>query len=489
MKFDFESAFSEEPSLDPKNWADMKKVALQMVEDMFDLLQNINSKKVWEVIPEKVKNSIDIPVPRNENDVTNVYQDFKEQILPYYKGNIHPRYWSWVEGTGTSTTMMAEMLAAGLNSNCNNGEHIAMYIETMVMRWLKQALALPDERDGSLVSGGSMANLSCLLVARNYFTKNQDRATGVGENKYRIYVTSETHSCIAKAAEIMGIGSKSIRRVNTLPNYSMNVAELQDAIDQDRKKGYTPFCVVANIGTVRTGAVDPIKEISGVCKRESLWLHIDGAYGIFAKLLPEYNEMLQHVNNADSIAFDLHKWMYIPYEAGCFFVKNKQLLTDTFSLPTDYLSLHEKGLASGPEPMSNLSIEMSRGFKALKIWMMIKEHGMDKISKSIKQNIIQAHYLAHLIEEESNLELLSEVLLNVVCFRYRPNKDLQNDILNKLNKDIVMQLHCRGIAAPSYTILNDVYAIRVANVNHRSRKRDFDILIKSVIEIGNELTI
>ncbi len=489
MKFDFESAFSKEPSLDPQDWDEMKKTALQMVEDMFDLLQNINSKKVWQEIPEKVKKEIDIPVPQNENHVNAVYQDFKQQILPYYKGNIHPRYWSWVEGTGTSTTMMAEMLAAGLNSNCNNGEHIAMYIESLVIRWLKQALVLPDERDGSLVSGGSMANLSCLLVARNYFTKNQDRANGVGENKYLIYVTSETHSCIMKAAEIMGLGSKSIRKINSLPNYSMDVMELQEAIDQDRKNGFTPFCVVANIGTVRTGAIDPIKEISIICKRESLWFHIDGAFGVFAKLLPEYKEMLKQVDEADSIAFDLHKWMYIPYEAGCFFVKNKQFLTDTFSLPTDYLSVHEKGLASGPEPMSNLSIEMSRGFKALKIWMMIKEHGITKISESIKQNIIQAHYLAYLIEEESNLELLSEVLLNVVCFRYKPNKDLQNDVLNKLNKEIVMQLQCRGIAAPSYTILNGIYAIRVANVNHRSRKSDFEMLIKCVIEIGDEILI
>ena len=190
----------------------------------------------------------------------------------------------------------------------------------------------------------------------------------------------------------------------------------------------------------------------------------------------------------DSLAFDFHKWLYVNYEVGCVLVRNGEAHRNSFATPANYLASHEKGLASGPEPFSNFGMELSRGFKALKVWMSLKEHGIEKYKSLVRQNIQQAFYLGSLIEQETNLELLTEVAMNIVCYRYNPG-GLSIDELNKLNKIILMELQERGIAAPSYTILNGHYAIRVAITNHRSRNEDFEVLVEETKKIGTSLQL
>lgn len=476
-------------SLDPKDWEEFEKTAMEMVRDIVRFHQTMREKPVWQRPTAQALSDIRIP-ESGHSDLPSIYQEFKQSILPYAKGNHHPAYWAWVEGTGSPTAMMAEMLGAAMNSNCNNGDHIAMYVDQEVARWLRDSLRLPEEGVITFTSGGSLSNLTALTVARNSLDVADFRKEGVSSlrSKLIVYASIETHSCVRKSVEMLGLGSENIRYVKVNDSYQLDTIALTEQIRQDRSAGHTPFCVVANAGTVKTGAIDPLDDISEICERENLWFHVDAAFGIFARLIPEYQDSLKALNQADSIAFDLHKWMYVPYELGCVYVKKPTLLTKSFSIEADYLSVHDRGLAAGPDPLSNSGIEMSRGFRSLKVWFSIKENGVDGFRQMIGKNIRQAHYLGQRISETPNLELLAPVSMNIVCFRYNPsNGTFSNDELNELNKELLMRLHERGKVAPTYTTLNGVYAIRAAIVNHRTQIEDLDLLVKETIEIGNDI--
>ncbi|MBO0933713.1 hypothetical protein J2I48_22080 [Fibrella sp. HMF5036] len=218
-----------------------------------------------------------------------------------------------------------------------------------------------------------------------------------------------------------------------------------------------------------------------------MWFHVDGAFGALAKLVPAYADALLAIERADSVAFDLHKWLSMPYEVGCVLIRDADLHRGTFAMTPTYLSRHERGLAGGPDSLSNYGIELSRGFKALKVWMSFKAFGLDHLGAVIGQNIEQAQYLVQRIDNEAELELLAPAPMNIVCYRFNPRDGRDMDSLNALNKEILMQLHEQGIATPSYTLLNGNYAIRVAHVNHRTRLGDLDMLVNETMRIGREL--
>jgi aromatic-L-amino-acid decarboxylase len=485
----FNQILSDEKTLDPENWDNMRVLAHKMVDDMFAYLKNIAEEPVWRKIPPEIKNHFQETLPQHGTEIEDIYADFKENILPYPKGNIHPRFWAYVQGTGTPFAMMADMLASGLNANVTIGEHSAMYVDKQVIEWSKEMLNFPKSGSGILLSGASMANITGIVIARNAFGEQLVRSKGLQAQSAQLvmYMSTETHSCVIKAAEVAGIGTLGIRKVRVNSDYRMDIEHLKELIAEDRKAGCAPFCIVGNAGTVNTGAIDPLQDIADICKTENLWFHIDGAFGALAKLTAQYAEVLKPIEDADSVAFDYHKWMYMPYEVGCLLVKNKTDHRNAFAYEPNYLLSHERGLASGPDLVSNFGLELSRGFKALKVWMSLKEHGIEKFRALILQNIAQAFYLESLIKNEKNLELLTPVTLNVVCFRYNPNRQLSQSALNILNKEILMRLHEEGVAVPSYTFLDGNYVIRVANVNHRSKKSDFDALVYDVLRIGKAI--
>ncbi len=485
-----EEILSDEISLDPDDWESFRKLGHHMIDDMMDHLRNIRSEPSWRKIPEGTKKFLKGGIPQMPESIAEIYDEFKKHIFPYPSGNMHPRFWAWVQGTGTPFGVLAEMLAATMNPNTAIGEHSAMYVEQQVLDWCKEMLNYPMTSSGILVSGGSMANITALVVARNHQSGRNVRKEGVraANGRMVLYCSTETHSCIEKAAEVMGIGSDSVRKIGVDENYRIRLTELAAAIESDIAACNTPFCVVGNAGTVNTGAIDPLDDLLSISRKYNLWFHIDGAFGALAKMVPEYKHSLKAIEEADSVAFDLHKWMYMPFEVGCVLIKNAGAHRKAFAVEANYLLNHEGGLAAGPDPMGNYGLELSRGFKALKVWMSLKEHGIQKYASAIRQNIAQAFYLGELIGKEKNLELLTPVSMNVVCFRYRRD-GLFTEQLNRLNKEIVMALQERGIASPSSTILGGRYAIRVANTNHRSRKEDFEVLIRETIRIGDGLQI
>ncbi|MBP6568689.1 MAG: aminotransferase class V-fold PLP-dependent enzyme [Saprospiraceae bacterium] len=476
-----------EETLDPKDWEEMRAIGHLMMDDMIDYLKDIKDKPVWKPIPEETKTFFKEELPEYGMNAKEIYAQFKTHILPYNKGNIHPRFWAWVQGTGTPMGVFGDFLASAMNPNVTIGEQSPMYVDQEVVNWCKQMMHFPESASGILLSGGSMANTTALIVARNHMIafSRKEGMQGLAL-KPVMYCSSETHSCIAKAAEVIGVGTEGLRKISVNADYTINLESLEQTIRDDISKGYNPFCLVGNAGTVNTGAIDDLKALKLLCKKYDLWFHIDGAFGALAKLTDQYKEKLKPIEEADSVAFDLHKWMYMPYEVGCVLIRNKEAHRNAFSFAPNYLMTHEGGLASGPDSFNNFGIELSRGFKALKVWMSIKEQGIKKYAEQIQKNIQQAEYLTDLVNENNTLELLAPTSLNIVCFRFVSSNKTKEE-LNQLNKDIVMKLQVSGIASPSSTILGGNYAIRVAITNHRSITSDFDLLINETIKLGNSL--
>jgi glutamate/tyrosine decarboxylase-like PLP-dependent enzyme len=459
-----------------------------MVDDMLAYLQQVRERPAWQPMPTQVRAAFQAPLPRAPQEPGDVYRDFQENVLPYPTGNIHPRFWGWVIGTGTPFGMLAELLAAGMNPNCGGFDDSSTPAEHQVIDWMKEMLGYPAAASGILVNGGSMANLVGLAVARRAKAELDVRKQGLQSvpRKMTLYSSEETHSSVVKAVDILGLGTESLRRVAVHDDYSVNVEALVSAIQADRNAGLHPFCVIGNAGTVNTGACDNLDRLADVCRDEDLWLHVDGAFGALAALSPRLENQVKGMERADSVAFDLHKWMYMPYDVGCTLVQNEAIHRETFSLVPSYLAPAERGISAGPTPFNAYGVELSRNFKALKVWMSLKEHGVDKYTRLIEQNVDQAHYLARLVESSRELELVAPVPLNVVCFRF-VSPTLDERALNRLNGELLVRLQESGTAVVSSTKLRGKYCLRAAITNHRSRREDFDLLIREVLSLGRAL--
>jgi aromatic-L-amino-acid decarboxylase len=481
-----------EETLDPEDWDAIRVLGHRMLDDLLDQLTDLKHRPTWQHAPETVKTHFDGGLPLDSQDPEGIYEEYLEYIQPYLMGNNHPRFWGWVVGTGTVMGAFAELLAAGNNSISGIFSYIsANYVERQVLDWFKAMLGYPKEASGLLTSGCSASNLIGLTVARNTKAGFDLRKQGVraAPRKMVLYASAEAHSSLQKAVELLGLGSNSLRKVPVNQALQIDLKALKTAIQEDRARGHLPFCVIGAAGTTNTGAIDDLNALADICQQEDLWFHVDGAFGAWTAIAPKSKHLVSGMERADSLAFDLHKWMNLPYAIGCILVRSEADHRQAFSLTPTYLSHGEgkRGFTGVDTPwVSDYSYELSRGFPALKAWMTIKETGVRKYGRIIQQNINQAHYLANLVESEPNLELALPVSLNVVCFRYTCT-GLDDEMLDDLNKQIEIELQEQGIAVPSTVVINGHNYLHVAITNHRSRREDFDVLIREVIRLGKEL--
>jgi len=445
---------------------------------------------VWQPVPAEVRQRLQAPAPQLPEGAGHAYAEFKRDILPYPMGNIHPRFWAWYMGNGTFMGAMGDFMAAIMNPNVGGANHVAPLVEQQVIGWMRDMLGMPATSSGLLTSGGSMANFIGITVARNTNCGYDVRHLGVraAPGPLTAYASSEVHSCNKKAIETLGLGSEGLRSIAVKPDYTIDIDALQRQITADRAAGMVPFCVIGTAGTINTGAIDDLNALADLCAREKLWFHVDGAIGAVAILANNVKSQLAGLERADSVALDLHKWMHIPFEAGCVLVRSESAHREAFSLTPEYLAreVEAKGLASGAFWFSDYGLQLTRQFRALKVWLSIKEHGLERFGRMMERNVEQAHYLGRLIEQHPQLELTAPIGLDIVCYRFNPG-GLTAEKLERLNRDLLAELQEQGIAAPSYTTLKGVYCMRVAIANHRSRNEDFELLVKETARIGRGL--
>ncbi|MBZ0283185.1 MAG: amino acid decarboxylase [Anaerolineae bacterium] len=479
-----------EHTLDPQNWEEFRQLGHQMMDDMLDYLQTLREKPVWQPIPDDVKNHFKESLPMSGSSETAVYEDFKQTILPYPLGNTHPRFWGWVIGTGTPLGMLAELLTGAISAQVGGAEHIGTYVELQVLNWLKEIMGFPADASGILISGASMANFVGLTVARNTKAPVDIRKVGLQGDLPRmvLYTSVEAHSCHQKNAEVLGLGRDSIRFIPVDENYQIKLDALRQAIEADKAAGYLPFCVIGSAGTVKTGAYDDLNALADLCAEHNLWLHIDGAFGALVAFTEQSKYLINGMERADSLAFDMHKWMSLPFEAACVLVKSRAAHYNTFTLTPDYLAHGDRGASGAKVWLTDYGLQLSRSFRALKVWMALKTHGVEQIGNSIQMNIEQTQYLVSLIERSPELECTAPAPLNIVCFRY-VQSGLSPEALDALNKELLLRLHESGVALVSNATINGQYCLRMANVNHRSSYADFDMLVEKVVELGRALAV
>jgi glutamate/tyrosine decarboxylase-like PLP-dependent enzyme len=473
-----------EDTLDPADWQEFSRIAHAVVDEGIDYVRGVRDRPVWRDMPDEVRSFFAAPAPRQPSSLADVCRDVSERLMPYPMGNIHPRFWMWYMGASNLTGALADFLAAVNGSNLAGGNHAAALMDRQVVDWLKELLGYPKGASGTLTSGGSVANLIALTVARNVTAGIDLREEGVGAlpQPLRFYGSDQIHSCHQKAVEVLGLGNRSLRRIPTKPDCRLDLEALRQAVEEDHADGWAPTCVIANAGTVNTGAVDDLKAVARLCREQGLWMHVDGCIGALGALSPRCRELVAGLEEADSIALDPHKWLHAPFEVGCVLVRDPDAHLRTFTLTPEYLENAPSGIASS-NWLYDYGLQTSRGFRALKVWMSLKEHGADKFGRLIDQNIDQARYLAARIAEEPDLELVAPVTIDIVCFRYRP-RGVGVDALKSLNIKIMLQLQEDGIAAISDTTVHGEHCLRVAIANHRTRKADIDLAVAKILSIG-----
>lgn len=477
-----------EEGLDPEDWEGFRQLAHRMVDGMIDVQRDVANLPAWQAVPAEAEAFFATGAPAEGVGEAAVYEEFMRYVLPYPTGTLHPRFWGWVGGTGTPLGMMAEMLAAGMNSTAGQFNDSAARVEQQVLAWMKRALGFGPSSSGVMTSGGSVANLVGLAVGRDAMADYDVPSEGLaaGGEQLRLYASEQVHNSVLKAAQLLGLGRSAVRLLPVDHEFRLRPDALEDAIAEDRARGERPFCVVGTAGTVNTGAIDDLTAIADIAARERLWFHVDGAFGAMAALSPRLAPLVRGMERADSLAFDFHKWMYVNYEAGGVLVRDAAAHRRTFSAPASYLDRFPRGAAAQPDPTSARAPELSRGFRALKVWMTLRAYGLAKYGRLVEQNVAQARWLATRVDEARELERLAPVPLNVVCFRFAP-EGVAEARLDAINAEILMRLQERGIAVPSSTRLDGRFALRAAITNHRSRRADFDALVVAVGDLGREI--
>jgi glutamate/tyrosine decarboxylase-like PLP-dependent enzyme len=473
-----------EETLDPVDWTDTQALAHRAVDDAIAYLRDIRDRPVWRDMPGDVRKTFEALLPRSPTPLPEVYRELAETLMPYPMGNIHPRFWAWYMGASNFTGALGDFLAAIQGSNLGGGNHAAAKMDEQVVAWCKEMIGFPASASGTLVSGGSVANTIALIVARNVKAGVDVREHGVAaiERPLRFYGSDQIHSCHRKAVEAMGVGNCALQRIPADDDLRIDLDALGIAITRDRAAGFQPACVIGTAGTVNTGAIDDLHALADIAARENLWFHVDGCIGALIAIAPGNSHRIRGLERADSVALDPHKWLHAPFEVGCVLVRDAAAHRASFSVAQEYLEMTPRGLASA-QWLYEYGLQTSRGFRALKVWMALKEHGIDKFGRLIDQNIAQGHYLDRLIASEPLLESVASATINIVCFRYHP-PGLDEAALKRLNVEIMLRLQEDGVAAISDTTVRGKHCLRVAINNHRTRRSDLDLLIREIVRLG-----
>ncbi|HYK18408.1 MAG TPA: aminotransferase class V-fold PLP-dependent enzyme [Bryobacteraceae bacterium] len=463
---------------------EFRRLGHRAIELAADHLEGLAAKPVFQRMQESEREAI-LKSPLGNSGISSdeILDFLSDKILRHPMGNGHPRFLGWVNSPPDPMGVLMDLLAAAMNPSCAGGDHAAIYLEHCVIRWLMELLEFP--RDGSyglLVSGGSAASLTALAAARHRIFRDRGmdvRKQGSGALSLRLYASTETHTCIQKALEILGLGSDAISWIETNGDGRIRLDLLRSAIRDERER--VPFCVVGNAGTVARGAIDHLDGIADIAREFGLWFHVDGAYGAVGRLDAKAAPAYQGMERGDSIALDPHKWLSVPVECGCVLVRDGKLLRDTFSLVPPYVRT-EPGKGIGNLPwFAEYGFQQTRGFRALKLWATLAHEGRQQIAARIAKHNELARYLEQRIEASPDLELCSNGVLSIVCFRCRPHgASSDEDALNALNKEVMERMQSAGVAFITGAMLGGRFVLRACILHYATTERDLDIMLDAL---------
>ncbi len=454
-----------------------------VTEFMIKYLADLRDRRVYRhTSSREIRDGLDAALPTKGIDFDSLLKVFCETIIPFSRQNAHPRMFGYVQSPGTAIGAFADLLASTLNANLTiwRSAPAPVELERLTIDWIRQILGFPAEAGGLFVSGGSMANLAGLAAAR----QTKDRSSG----RLRMYASSATHFSITKAAALLGIGRENVRQVAVDERFRMRVDDLLAKITADLDAGYIPFCVVGNAGTVDTGAVDPLAEIRELANRFELWMHVDGSYGAFAVLAKSARKLFAGMEQADSIALDPHKWLYLPVDVGCVIYRDPEIARVTFAHEAEYTRMFGEE-ADEAFVCWDYGPELSRRFRALKVWMLLRGVGLDRISEAIESNLACARHLESIVRTSDDFEMTAPVELSIFCFRHVPMQ-LRSEspkAVDAFNERLLVALQRDGSSYLSNATLADRFALRGCVLNYRTTLRDMEIPLDDLPRVGKSL--
>ena len=477
--------------------AEFRRVGHDLVDRIADLLSTLPNRSVTAgLAPAEVRTLIgETPLPEHGTPASAILDHAARTLIDHSLFNGHPRFWGFITSSPAPIGMLGDLLAAAVNPN--GGAYVlspvATEIERQTVRWVAELLGYATNCGGIMVSGGNMANMVAFLAARRARAPWDVRQEGLGGAPARlvVYASTEAHTWLQKAADLFGLGLTSIRWIETDADQRLKAAELEQAIIDDRKNGRMPFMVIGTAGTVSTGAVDPLVDIAALCRTHDLWFHVDGAYGAPAAVLPEATADLKAISLADSIAVDPHKWLYAPLEAGCTLVRNAQHLHDAFAFHPRYYAFADGGSIEPPTNFHEYGPQNSRGFRALKVWLALRQVGRAGYERMIHDDIALARAMYDAVSRHPDLEPFT-CHLSIATFRYVPpgidrNAATAQEYLDELNARIVERLQLGGEMFVSNAIIRGRYLLRACIVNFRTTRADIEAVPGIVSRVGAEV--
>jgi aromatic-L-amino-acid decarboxylase len=469
--------------------SEFRRTGYQLIDQIADFIDDIRAKPVTtDASSVQLSGIIGVgSLPETGKTATEIVDRASDLLFNYSLFNGHPRFMGYITSSAAPIGALADLLAAAVNPNVGACilSPVATAIEKQVVKWLGEFIGVPACFDGILVSGGNMANFTAFFAAIN--TKIPERKKeGISgaANKPLIYCSRTTHTWIEKAASLSGLGADSIRWISAGNANRIDVVLLEKAINEDKKNDFRPIMVIGTAGDVSTGAVDDLKSIAAICKRYDCWFHVDGAYGIPAAVVPEQRSLFEGMADADSIALDPHKWLYAPLEAGCTLVKDPNHLIQTYSSHPVYYNFSND---AEPEARNfyEYGFQNSRGFRALKVWMLLQQAGRQGYIEMISTDIKLARLLFELASRHAELQAVTHNL-SITTLRYCP-PGYPEAGLNKLNELLLNDLQHNGEVFLSNAVVGDKYCLRACIVNFRTSEKDIEEIVDIIVRTGRKL--
>jgi len=476
---------------------EFRKLGYQVVDRIAELLGSISRRPVTPgESPADVRALLgNGQIPPEGAAPGHLFKEAADLLFDHSLFNGHPRFWGYISASPSPIGILGDLLAAAVNPNVGAWAlaPMASEIEAQTIRWIAELIGYPVSCGGLMVSGGNMANFVGFLAGRTAKAAWNIREQGFagGAQQPLVYVSKATHTWIEKAADLFGLGTKAIRWIETDAGQQMSIKALEKQIAADRAEGYLPFMVVGAAGTVGVGAIDPLPEIGALCREQNLWFHVDGAYGAPAAALPEAPAQLRGLAEADSIALDPHKWLYNPLEAGCALVRNPQSLINTFSFHPEYYNFDNTKEDQSALNYYEFGPQNSRSFRALKVWLGLRQVGKEGYLQMIRDDIALAGALYKLVDSRPELQAATHSL-SITTFRYipsdlTPGDSATEEYLNKLNQELLNRLQAGGEAFVSNAVIEGKYFLRACIVNFRTTLNDIEALPDIVVRQGRML--